>query len=141
MSRVLAFDYGTKRVGVSVTDQLQIIANTLETVETKKIFEFIKTYLLKEEVECFVVGYPYAHGHTQNQVVVHIEKFIAELTKLYPTLPVYKIDESFTSKIAQRTLLMSGVNKSERRKRGNIDAISSNLILQTYLETKSNKFG
>ena len=140
MSRVLAFDYGLKRVGVSVTDSLQIIANTLETVETKRIFDFIKSYCAKEDVECFVVGYPYAHGHTQNQIVVPIEKFIAELNKLYPDKLVHKIDESFTSKIAQRTLLQSGVNKSERRKRGNIDAISSNLILQTYLETKSNQF-
>lgn len=136
MARILAFDYGRKRVGVSVTDPLQIIANTLETVPTHQIFDFVKKYCTQEEVEAFVVGYPYAHGHTQNEVTVHIEKFIADLNKLFPDKPVHKIDESFTSKIAKQTLLMSGVNKKERRNKGHIDAISSNLILQTYLEMK-----
>ncbi|MFN8323184.1 MAG: Holliday junction resolvase RuvX [Chitinophagales bacterium] len=136
MARILAFDYGKKRVGVSVTDPLQIIANTLDTVSTQQIFAFIKEYCSREEVEAFVVGYPYTHGHTQNEIAEYIDKFIARLNLLYPDKQVYKIDESFTSKIAQQTLLMSGVNKKERRNKGHLDAISSNLILQTYLEMK-----
>ena len=136
MARVLAFDFGLRRVGVAVTDPLQIIATTLETIPTGEIFSFIKQYCLQEEVETFVVGYPFAHGHTENEIVKHIDKFIAELNKIYPDKKVHKVDESFTSKMAQQTLLMSGVNKKERRKKGNIDAISANIILQSYLEMK-----
>lgn len=136
MPRILAFDFGLRRVGVAVSDPLQIIANTLETVPTKEVFSFIKLYCSKEDVSTFVVGYPHAHGHSENEIAVHIEKFIAELNKLYPDKPVHKIDESFTSRIASQTLLMSGVNKKERRKKGNIDAISANIILQSYLEMK-----
>ncbi|HLP50157.1 MAG TPA: Holliday junction resolvase RuvX [Chitinophagales bacterium] len=136
MARILAFDFGLRRIGVAVTDPLQIIANTLETVDNYKIFPFIKQYCLQEDVEAFVVGYPFAHGHSENEVVVHIDKFIAELNKLYPEKPVHKIDESFTSRIASQTLLMSGVNKKERKKKGNIDAISANIILQSFLEMK-----
>jgi putative Holliday junction resolvase len=136
MSRILAFDFGLKRVGIAVTDPLQLIANTLETVPTSEIFAFIKSYCTKEEVEIFVVGYPYSHGHSENEIAKHIDSFILKLSQLYPDKKVQKIDESFTSRMAQQTLLMSGVKKKERRKKGNIDAISANIILQTYLEMK-----
>lgn len=134
MGRILAFDYGTRRVGIAVTDPLKIIANTLETIPTKTVLDFVKKYCSTEEVEAFVVGYPFSHGHNVNPVTVEIEKFIARLKELYPGKAVHKIDESFTSKIAAQTLLMSGVNKKERRNKGHIDAISANLILQTYLQ-------
>jgi putative Holliday junction resolvase len=136
MARVLAFDFGLRRIGVAVTDPLQIIANTLETIPNNQIYSFIKQYCAQEEVEAFVVGYPFTHGHSVNEIIPHIEKFIAELNKLYPDKKVHKIDESFTSRMAQQTLLMSGVNKKERRKKGNIDAIAANIILQSYLEMK-----
>ncbi|MCX6200475.1 MAG: Holliday junction resolvase RuvX [Bacteroidetes bacterium] len=136
MSRVLAFDFGLRRVGVAVTDPLQIIANTLETIPTHEIYSFIKTYCAKEDVETFVVGYPFAHGHTENEIVKHIDAFIAKLNETYPDKKVHKVDESFTSKIATQTLLLSGVNKKERRNKGNVDAISANIILQSYLEMK-----
>ncbi len=137
MGRILAFDFGLKRVGVAVTDPLQIIANTLETIPTKDIYTFIKTYCSKEEVEAFVVGYPYKHGHTENEITKHIDLFISKLDALYPDKKSHKVDESFTSRMAQQTLLMSGVNKKERRNKGHIDAISANIILQTYLEMKA----
>ena len=136
MGRVLAFDYGIKRVGIAVTDPLQMIANTLETISTSQVFSFIKTYCAKENVETFVVGYPVLHGHSENEIVKDIDAFIVKLQSLYPTKTIHKIDESFTSKMASHTLLMSGVNKKERRKKGNVDAISANLILQSYLEMK-----
>jgi putative Holliday junction resolvase len=136
MGRVLAFDYGTKRTGIAVSDPLQMIANSLETVATKDIFDFIKGYCQRETVEVFVVGYPFSHGHTENEIVKDIDRFILKLNSLYPDKIVHKIDESFTSAIAIRTLLMSGVNKKERRNKGNVDAISANLILQSYLEMK-----
>lgn len=136
MARVLAFDFGLRRIGVAVTDPLQIIANTLETIPANDIFPFIKQYCSKEDVEAFVVGYPFIHGHSENEITQHIDKFIAELNKQYPDKKVHKVDESFTSKMAAQTLLMSGVNKKERRKKGNIDAIAANIILQSYLEMK-----
>jgi putative Holliday junction resolvase len=136
MGRVLAFDYGRKRVGVAVTDPLKIIANTLDTVPNRFIFDFIKKYCTSEDVECFVVGFPYAHGHNENPVAIDIERFVGKLKEMYPDKPIHKIDESFTSKIASQTLLLSGVNKKERQNKGNIDAISANLILQTYLQLK-----
>lgn len=137
MSRILAFDFGLKRVGVAVTDPLQIIANTLETIPTKEVYTFLKAYCAQQDVEAFVVGYPYKHGHNENEITKHIDLFIAKLTELYPDKKTHKVDESFTSRMAQQTLLMSGVNKKERRNKGHIDAISANIILQTYLEMKA----
>jgi len=130
----MAFDFGLKRIGVAVTDPLQIIANSLETVPQKEVFNFIKLYCAKEDVEAFVVGYPFSHGHAENDIVKHIEKFILKLNEIYPDKKVHKIDESFTSKIASHTLFMSGVNRKQRHNKGNIDAISANIILQSYLE-------
>lgn len=137
MARVLAFDYGMKRIGVAVTDPLQIIANTLETIANKDVYAFIKAYCSREDVEAFVVGYPFKHGHKENEIAVHIDKFIAKLNELYPEKKVHKVDESFTSKIASQTLFASGVNRKERHKKGNIDAISANIILQSYLEMRA----
>ena len=130
----MAFDYGQKRVGVAATDPLQIIANAIDTIETKSIFDFIKKYLAKEEVETFVVGFPYNDGFKENSVVPHINKFIAQLQKAYPHIPVIKTDESFTSRMAMETMVMGGMRKSERRKKENLDKISATIILQAYME-------
>lgn len=132
----MAFDYGQKRVGVAATDPLQIIANAVDTIETKLIFDFIKNYLAKEQVETFVVGYPYNDGFKDNPVVPHIKKFIAQLEKSYPAIPVVKVDESFTSRMAMETMVLSGVSKKERRKKENLDKISATIILQSYMESK-----
>lgn len=136
MGRILAFDFGLKRVGVAVTDPLQLIANSMDTVPTAGIYDFIKTYCAKEEVEAFVIGYPYNHGGGENYIVPHIEAFIKKLESLYPGKQIHKVDERFTSKIAAQTLLLSGVNKKERQKKGNVDAIAANLILQSFLEMR-----
>ncbi len=106
---------------------------------SKEIFDFIEIYCSKEDVEAFVVGYPFAHGQKENDVTKDIDTFILKLQKLHPERKVHKVDESFTSKIAAQTLLMSGVSKKERRKKGNIDAIAANIILQTYLEMRKNE--
>jgi putative Holliday junction resolvase len=133
----MAFDYGQKRVGVAATDPLQIIATAVDTIETKVIFDFIKNYLAKEQVETFVVGYPYNDGFKDNAVLPHVKKFIAQLEKTYPNIPVVKVDESFTSRMAMETMVLSGVSKKERRKKENLDKISATIILQNYMETKS----
>lgn len=139
MARVLAFDFGTKRVGVAVTDPLQIIANTLPTIATVEIFDFIKTYCSKENVEAFVVGYPVAHGHPVNDITRKIDVFATQLKKMFPEKSIHFIDETYTSKIASQTILMSGIGKKERKKKEHIDAISANLILQTYLEMREHR--
>ncbi len=136
MARVMAFDYGQKRVGVAATDPLQIIANAVDTVETKEIFIFIKNYLAKEQVETFVVGYPYNDGFKDNAVLPHVKKFIAQLEKTYPGIPVIKVDESFTSRMAMEAMVQSGISKKERRKKENLDKISATIILQSYMETR-----
>ena len=132
----MAFDFGLKRIGIAVTDPLQIIANSLETLPLKEVFNFIKKYCAAEEVEAFVVGYPFSHGHSQNEITKHIDRFILKLNELYPDKQVHKIDESFTSKIARGALFASGVNRKERHNKANIDAISANIILQSYLEMR-----
>ena len=136
MARVMAFDYGQKRVGVAATDPLQIIANAVNTIETKEIFDFIKNYLAKEQVETFVVGYPYNDGFKDNAVLPHVKKFIAQLEKTYPGIPVVKVDESFTSRMAMEAMVQSGISKKERRKKENLDKISATIILQSYMETR-----
>lgn len=136
MARILAFDYGLKRVGVAVTDPLQMIANSLPTIATTEVIAFTKQYLSKEEVEAFVVGYPVHYGTSRNNLQPHIDKFIKQLQQLFPGKPVHKVDERFTSVIASQTLRSSGVNRTEMHKKGNIDAISANIILQSYLEMK-----
>jgi len=136
MARVMAFDYGQRRVGVAATDPLQIIANAVDTIETKEIFSFIKNYLEKEQVETFVVGYPYNDGFKDNAVLPHVKKFIAQLEKTYPGIPVVKVDESFTSRMAMEAMVQSGISKKERRKKENLDKISATIILQSYMETR-----
>ena len=131
----MAFDYGQKRVGVAATDPLKIIANAVDTIETKEIFPFIKNYIAKEQVETFVVGYPYNDGFKENPVLIHVKKFITQLEKIYPAIPVIKVDESFTSRMAMETMVLSGVSKKERRKKENLDKISATIILQSYMET------
>lgn len=135
MGRIMAFDFGTKRVGIAVTDQLKMIANSLATIDTKNIFSFIKNYCAKEDVEAFVVGYPYNFGYSENDNAKNVEVFITELKKHFPSKEIHKVDERFTSSIAKQTLLQSGVSKKERRKKGNVDTIAANLILQSFLET------
>lgn len=102
MKRILAFDYGLRRVGLAVTDPLQIIANSLETVETKNIFTFLKSYLAKETVGDFVVGFPVHYGTSRNEMIPHIEKFMAELKQNFPEITIHKMDERFTSKMASQ---------------------------------------
>ncbi|MBS1593351.1 MAG: Holliday junction resolvase RuvX [Bacteroidetes bacterium] len=136
MARILAFDYGQKRVGVAATDPLQIIASAVGTIETRGIYDFIKTYLAREQVETFVVGWPYNDGFKENPVVPHITKFIAQLQKLYPQIPVVKVDESFTSRMAMEAMIQGGMKKKDRQKKENLDKISATIILQSYMETR-----
>lgn len=134
--RLMAFDYGTKRIGIAVTDPLQIIATALDTVHPEKIWDFLKNYLQTEQVEVFVVGKPLQTDGTDSESAMHVVGFVRRLQKEYPTIPVVHVDERFTSKIASQTIAQSGMKKSKRRDKGLVDTISATLILQTYMDTQ-----
>ncbi|MFA5244234.1 MAG: Holliday junction resolvase RuvX [Pedobacter sp.] len=135
--RILAFDYGTKRIGIAVTDPLQIIATGLDTVHPKDIIDYLKKYLSSEQVELFVVGEPKQMDGTDSQSTPHIKGFITTLKKNFPEIPVERIDERFTSKMASATIAQSGLKKTDRQNKARLDTISATIILQTYLEKKS----
>jgi putative Holliday junction resolvase len=137
MGRILAIDYGQKRVGIAVTDELQIIANSLTTIAAKDILSFLKDYISKEKVDCFVVGEPKQMNNLPSESTKFIEPFIKQLKKLFPEIEVKRIDERFTSKIASQTMLTAGLKKKDRQNKEMIDTISACIILQSYLETKN----
>ncbi|MES3016556.1 MAG: Holliday junction resolvase RuvX [Bacteroidota bacterium] len=135
--RILAFDYGTKRIGIAVTDPLQIIATGLDTIHPKDIIDYLKTYLAREQVELFIVGEPLQMNGTPSQSTPHIKGFITILKKHFPEIPVERIDERFTSKMASAVVAQSGFKRSDRQDKARLDTISATIILQTYLEKRS----
>lgn len=137
MSRIIAFDYGTKRIGIAVTDPMQIIATGLDTIHPKDIVEFLKKYLLKEQAELFVVGEPKQMDNTPSRTAPHVKGFITTLKKHFPEIPIETIDERFTSKMALSTIAQSGLKKSDRQNKERVDTISATIILQSYLEKKN----
>ena len=137
MGRILAIDYGKKRVGIAVTDPLQMIANALTTINTKEIWDFIAEYLKKETVDCIVVGYPKQMNNQASDAVRYINPFLGRLRKLYPDLDVKLVDERFTSKIAFQTMIDAGLKKKARQNKALVDKISATIILQSYLEQRS----
>lgn len=133
----MAFDYGTKRIGIAVTDPMQLIATSLTTVHPEEIWNFLATYLQQEEVETFVVGKPLQMDGTASQSAQHIVGFMRKLKKTYPNIPIVEIDERFTSKMASQVIAQSGKSKSKRQEKGLVDTVSATIILQTYMETKA----
>ena len=136
MPRILAIDYGEIRTGIAVTDELQIIASGLITVKTDDLIKFLIDYTNKEQVELFVVGLPKQMNNSESQNEKHIINFLKNLEKSLPKIPVIRIDERFTSKIAFQTMIDSGLKKKQRRNKGLVDEISATIILQSYLYSK-----
>ena len=136
MSRILAIDYGEVRTGIAVTDQLQIIASGLITVKTEDLIKFLIDYTNKEQVELFIVGLPKQMNNTESESEKHILNFLKQLKISLPKIPVKRIDERFTSKIAHQTMIDSGMKKKQRRNKGLVDEISATIILQSYLYSK-----
>jgi len=134
MGRILSIDYGQKRVGLAVTDPERIIANNLGTVHVKDIFSFLNTYIFKENVDCMVIGEPRQMDNSPSNSAKFIEPFIKKLIKTFPDIDIKRVDERFTSKIAKQTILMSGIGKKSRQKKGLTDSIAATIILQSYLE-------
>lgn len=134
--RIMAFDYGTKRIGVAVTDPLQIIATSLTTIHPEQIWTFLSEYLLAEGVERFVVGKPLQLDGTASESAQHVVGFVRKLKKTYPLIPVVEVDERFTSKMAAHVIAQSGKSKSKRQEKGLVDTVSATIILQTYMDSK-----
>ncbi len=140
MGRILSIDYGRKRVGLAVTDPGQIIASRLTTVPTHTIWDFLKEYFQKENVETVVVGYPKQMNNEASESVRYINPFLKRFQKIYPDMKLEIFDERFTSKIAFQTMIDGGLKKKKRQDKAMVDGISATIILQGYLEQKRNKF-
>jgi putative Holliday junction resolvase len=136
MARILAIDYGMKRTGIAITDELQIIASGLTTVDTRELIKFLKDYTQKESVELFVIGEPKQMDNTASESEALIVPFIAKIEKWFPDIPVVRVDERFTSKMAFQTMIDSGLKKNQRKNKALVDEISATLILQSYLYSK-----
>lgn len=139
MARILAIDYGKKRVGLAVTDPQQIIANRLTTVPTHTIWNFLAEYFNKEVVETVVVGYPKQMNNEASEAVRYINPFLKKFQIQYPDKKLEIMDERFTSKMAFQTMIDGGLKKQKRQDKALIDGISATIILQSFLEQKRNK--
>ncbi len=139
MGRILAIDYGQKRTGLAVTDELQMIAGTLGFIPTKGVLGYISDYLKKNTVDAFVIGEPRQMDNTKSEASRFIDPFVKKLAKLYPDMPIIRIDERFTSKMAFQTMIDAGLKKKDRQQKGLVDSISAVIILQAFLELKSNQ--
>jgi len=136
LGRILAVDYGKKRVGIAVTDPLQIIANKLTTVATGEIWKFLDDYFSKEEVELIVVGYPRQLNFEPSESIRYINPFLKKLQHKYPDIPLELMDERFTSRMAFQTMIDAGLKKKARQNKALVDSVSATIILQSYLESR-----
>ncbi|WP_053404118.1 Holliday junction resolvase RuvX [Persicobacter sp. CCB-QB2] len=136
MGRLMAIDYGTKRVGIAVTDPMQIIASPLDTVHSKDIVDFILNYSKQETVDAIIVGWPKNLDNTDTNNTRNVQAFINRLKKM-TSIPIHLEDERFTSKIAMNAMISSGAKKKDRANKGNIDKVSAAVILQSYMERNS----
>ncbi len=133
MGKALAIDYGQKRCGIAVTDDLKIIASGLTTVPTNELITFLKKYIKEENVTEIVVGEPKQMNNQPSESEAFIKPFLVELKKTIPNIPIIRVDERFTSKMAVQTMISSGLKKKKRQNKALIDEISATIILQTYL--------
>ncbi|PWG05433.1 Holliday junction resolvase RuvX [Polaribacter aquimarinus] len=137
MGRILAIDFGKKRTGIAVTDELQIIASGLTTVSTEVLIPFLKEYISKEKVELFLIGKPKQMDNSDSESEALIVAFLKKLQKEIANIPIQRVDERFTSKMAFQTMIDSGLKRKQRRNKGLIDEISATIILQSYLYNQS----
>lgn len=138
MARILALDYGKKRTGIAVTDPLKIIATALETVNSEQLIWYLKQYVTKEQVEKVIIGYPVNFDNTATDATPLVEKFIRNFEKVFPALPIEKIDERLSSKIASQAIASMGLKKKDREQKELIDAVAATMMLQEYLQNNTN---
>ena len=136
MGRVLALDYGSKRTGIAITDELQLIASGLTTVATSTLMDFLKKYIASEKVDLVLVGEPKQKDGTHSNIEMEIQKFLKKFSEAFPDLDVKRVDERYTSKMAFQTMIDSGLKKKQRQNKALVDEISATIILQEYLYNK-----
>lgn len=136
MPQILAIDYGKKRTGIAITDDFQIIASGLTTVESENLIDFLKDYFSKNNVEKVIIGEPKQMDGTASESAELIEKFINKFQNEFPIISLERIDERFTSKIAFQTMIDSGLKKKQRQNKGLIDEIAATIMLQDFLHYK-----
>lgn len=134
MARILSIDYGKKRTGLAVTDPLQIIPNGLATVDTSALFSFLSSYVGREEVERIVIGEPKQMNGEPSENHARVVRFVERWRKVFPNIPIELYDERFTSVLAHRTIIDSGIGRKARRNKALVDEISATIILQSYLD-------
>lgn len=137
MARLMAIDYGLKRTGIAVTDEMQIIASGLTTVSTAEIFDFLADYFKKERVQTVIVGEPKQMDGTQSESEPLIQEFLKKFETQFPDLNVVRFDERFTSKMAFQTMIDSGLKKKQRQNKGLVDEIAATILLQDYMQQQS----
>ena len=136
MARIISIDYGLKRTGIAVTDPLQIIATGLTTVHSKELIPFLKDYFTKETVELILIGWPTNWDDSATHATPLVEKAIKELQKNFPSMPIKKVDERYTSKMASQAMVEMGMKKKDRQKKGNVDQIAAAIMLQEYMRSR-----
>ena len=136
MARIVSVDYGKKRTGLAVTDPLQLIAGGLATVETNTLFDYLKAYVEREEVECIVIGEPRQPNGQPSENLQRVEQFVNRWRKAMPQIPIQYYDERFTSVLAHRAMLVGGLKKKARQDKALVDEISATIILQDYMRSK-----
>lgn len=139
MGRIIGIDYGLKRIGLAVTDPMQIFAAPLITVSPGEFYKFIEGYLKTDAVDAFVIGYPVQMNNKPSESVIYINPFIKKLKKTYPEKQIYLEDERFTSQMAFRIVVDGGVKKKDRRDKSIVDKISASIILQSFLDKRTSK--
>ena len=137
MDRIIGIDYGRKRIGIAVSDPLRIFASPLETVQSAKIIEYLKSYSAGERIVRFVVGYPINMNGKPSEAAADVDIFLKQLAKAFPDVPVTLEDERFTSVLAHRAMIDGGMKASDRRDKASVDKISAAIILQGYLDRTS----
>lgn len=133
MARIMAIDYGLKRTGIAVTDPLQIIASALTTIESARIFTFLKEYLKKETVELILIGDPRNLDGSPTDLTAEVQRIVTILHKNFPTMPLKTVDERYSSVMASREMVKMGMKKGRRREKGTLDQIAATMMLQEYL--------
>ena len=137
VNRIIGIDYGKKRTGIAMSDPLMLFASPVETVQTTNIIDYLKKMSLQESIVRFVVGYPMNMDNKPSEAAADVEVFLKQLRKAFPDIPVTLEDERFTSVLAHRSLIDSGVKKMARRDKAAVDKVSAALILQTFLDRKT----
>lgn len=134
--RLMGIDYGIRRTGIAITDELQLIASGLATVPTEELWDYLTSYFQKNAVEKVVIGMPKQMDNTDSQSAPLIRQFIAEFEKRFPGIPLVQVDERFTSKMAFQTMIDSGLKKKQRQNKGLIDEIAATILLRDYLQSR-----